>query len=342
MATDDSRKKQYIRILLLDFSRAFDHIEHEILLQKWSQSDIPEFIINWKHDFLCERTQRVKIRDHVSSWKSPAGGTPQGTKSGGKDFKQMVKDMSAPLPLYKYVDDSTLFEICVRGAPSDTLQRSADGIANWCSTNKMLINAKKTKELVICFAHEAPDANRLVINGEEIERVSITKLLGVTISDDLTWETHINIISRKASQRLFFLRLLARCKVPMDKMISIYCTIIRPVVEYACQLWHGGLTGGQSDLIESIQKRAMRIIMPEANYELALQIAELPTLEQRRRKLCRKLFTEMQNESHKLHHMLPPIKVDNSVRAGKKYPLPKIKLERTKKSFVNWCLFNLQ
>ena len=52
-----------------------------------------------------------------------------------------------------------------------------------------------------------------------------------------------------------------------------------------------------------------------------------------------KLFTEMQSESHKLHHILPPIKVDNSVRAGKKYPLHKIKFERTKKSFVNWCLF---
>ena len=255
----------------------------------------------------------------------------------------MVKDMAAPLPLYKYVDDTTLFEVCVRGIPSAKLQQSANDISDWCQVNKMMINAKKTKELVICFAKTEPDISRLIINGQEIERVSSTKLLGLTLSDDLSWGTHIEIISKKASQRLFALRLLKRSKVPMDKLLTIYCSLIRPVMEYACQVWHGGLTGGQSLLLESVQKRALHIIMPDASYELALEISELPRLDQRRKDLCQKLFKEMQSDSHRLHHLLPSIKSrDHGVREGRKYPLPKLKTDRTKDSFVNWCLFNLQ
>ena len=60
-----------------------------------------------------------------------------------------------------------------------------------------MINAKKTKELVMCFAQTEPDISRLIINGQEIERVSSTKLLGLNVSDDLSWGTHIEIISKK-------------------------------------------------------------------------------------------------------------------------------------------------
>ena len=333
----------YVRILLVDFSRAFDHIDHTILLDKWSDSEVPPFLIRWKHDFLCERRQRVRIGSYVSKWKSPDGGTPQGTKSGPRDFKKMVKDMRAPLPLYKYVDDTTLSEVCKRHVPSSKLQESADDIVSWCVENKMIINEKKTKEMIINFAKKPSTIPDLLINDQVIERVSSTKLLGVTISKTLSWEEHINNITGKASQRLYFLRLLKRANVNMDSLLRIYCSLIRPTVEYACQLWHGGLTGEQSDTVEAIQIRALAIIMPDAAYDLALQIAELPTLADRRRDICRKLFIEMQSPSHKLHHLLPSERDNRErLRSEAKYPKPKVHTKRAKSCFVNWCLFNLQ
>ena len=85
------------------------------------------------------------------------------------------------------------------------------------------------------------------------------------------------------------------------------------------------------------------MIMPDASYELSLELSELPRLDHRRQDLCKKLFTEMQSETRRLHHLLPPFKTrDHGVREGKKYPLPLLKIGLTKKSFVNWCLFNLQ
>ena len=267
-------------------------------------------------------------------WLSPAGGTPQSTKSGPRDFKRIVKDMRAALPLYKYVDDTTLFEICKRGITSTKLQESANNISQWCMVNKMKINTNKTKEIAINFARSSDHIPTLEINGQ-------AKLLGVTISNDLSWEAHINAITAKASQRLFFLRILQHAKVSVDKMLAIYCSIVRPVVEYACQVWHGGLTKEQTDTIENIQEIALHIIMPEL-YELAMQIANLTTLCSRREELCKKLFVEIQNENHRLHHLLPPVKKhSHNIRVGNKYELP-IVLKRTRKSFINWCLYNLQ
>ena len=198
IATDTP--KCYVRVMFLDFSRAFDHIEHDILLKKWSTTDIPQFLLRWKHSFLCQRQQRVRINSHVSEWKSPAGGTPQGTKSGPKDFKHIVRDMRAKLPLYKYVDDTTLSEVCTRGKPSTLLQDSADDISKWCHDNKMLINAQKTKETIIDFARKDSKIDLININDSEIERVDTAKLLGITISNNLSWETHVTNITNKASQ----------------------------------------------------------------------------------------------------------------------------------------------
>ena len=81
--------------------------------------------------------------------------------------------------------------------------------------------------------------------------------------------------------------------MPVDKMLAIYCSIVRPVVEYACQVWHGGLTKEQTDTIENIQERALHIIMPDASYELAMQVANLTTLSSHRVELCKMLFVNI-------------------------------------------------
>ena len=159
---------------------------------------------------------------------------------------------------------------------------------------------------------------------------------------NLSWEAHIDAIISKASQRLYFLRLLTRANVSMDKLLAIYCSPVGLVVEYACQVWHGGLTKEQNDSVKNIQKRALQIIMADATYDLALQVSELPTLEKRRIETCKKLFIEIQDKNHRLHHLLPSVKTHKyNIRDENKYELPRV-LIRTRKSFINWCLYTLQ
>ena len=104
-----------MRIVLLDFAKAFDLINHGKLLVKLKANDVPPHILRWMGSFLLDRTQQVKIGKTVSSVGNPNGGVPQGTVSGPRHFIMYINDLTTIAPIYKYVDDSTLFEVCHEG-----------------------------------------------------------------------------------------------------------------------------------------------------------------------------------------------------------------------------------
>ena len=132
----------YFRVALLDFSKAFDLINHNtlLLLVKLKQYDLPPHIRRWITTFLLDRTQQVKIGNNFSPPGHPKGGVPQGTLLRPKCFLVYINDLETPAPLYKYVDDSTLFEIChierVNRSYSSPLtsQRGGHYITTWKST----------------------------------------------------------------------------------------------------------------------------------------------------------------------------------------------------------------
>ena len=98
----------------------------------------------------------------------------------------------------------------------------------------MSLNVKKTKELRISFFNKPVQFDNLTSAGTEINIVDNFKLLGVTISSDLTWNTHIDEICAKASRRLYALRILERSGAPPKDIMCVYSAFIRPVLEYAC------------------------------------------------------------------------------------------------------------
>ena len=92
-----------------------------------------------------------------------------------------------------------------------------------------------------------------------LERVTSIKSLGVTLRSDLKWNDHVNIITSKASKRLYLLKQLKRADVAKVELVKFYCSCIRSVLEYACQLFHSALPQYLAKDIERIQKRALRI-----------------------------------------------------------------------------------
>ena len=111
----------YVRILLLDFSKAFDRINHDILLEKLRLCGLPPHLLRWKAEFLLDRTQRVKVNNKMSTIALLNGGVPQGTLSGPKDFLMYINDLNTPAHIGKYVDDSTIYEI-VQGQAESCIQ----------------------------------------------------------------------------------------------------------------------------------------------------------------------------------------------------------------------------
>ena len=130
----------------------------------------------------------------------------------------------------------------------------------------MNINYGKTKEMLIGAIKNDTIPYLINSNTEAIERVTVFKLLGLTVDNSLKWNNHVNSICSKASSRLYFLKQLRRSSVSVDDLLYFYCTVVRPILEYACPVWHSSLTNELSDCIERIQKRAMDVIFGAGKY----------------------------------------------------------------------------
>ncbi len=179
--------------------------------------------------------------------------------------------------MVKYVDDITEHEVCHLDSPWK-MQEVADNTSQWSHDNKMSANHVKNKDMIVNFSQEHLNIPNLVIDGAVIECVSTSKLLGVYISDDLTWDVHIKAIHKKASHKLYFLILLRRSGASAEDLYETFTYRNRPIVEYACPVWHTRLIKKQSKLLESIQKRAMNIIKPNMKYTETLTFFKATTL----------------------------------------------------------------
>ncbi len=123
----------------------------------------------------------------------------------------------------------------------------------------MEINSEKSKEMLISSMQDPEFSSmvpRLINDENEIDNVQYAKLLGVTISSDLTWNEHVENIIAKAGKRVYMLYQLKRAGIGQHDLVTIYVSVIRPVIEYACPVWHTNLNKHLTESIETVQKRA--------------------------------------------------------------------------------------
>ena len=178
----------------------------------------------------------------------------------------------------------------------------------------MKINGSKTKTMIFNFTKNHKFTTRLEMNGEQLEVIDSTRLLGTIISNNLSWDENVSAIVRKSNARLELLRKLAPFGVPDEDMKIIYILFIRSLLEQSAPVWHSSLTQENSDDLERIQKSALKIILQQRykNYSDAMKLLELDTLKQRREQLCLSFalkclkhpkFKKMFPENQKEHEM---------------------------------------
>ena len=144
---------------------------------------------------------------------------------------------------------------------------------------------------------------KIQITGSIIEQVSSYKLLGVHLSHNLSWSIYCDYIVKRARKRLYVLRVLMKSGLPPADLIQVYCSLVRPILEYASPVW-AALPNCLVQLVESVQKSALGIIFPDCSYESALVRCGLPTLLSRRDEACRRFISNIK-ESGFLSHPLP-------------------------------------
>ena len=124
-----------------------------------------------------------------------------------------------------------------------------------------------------------------------------------------------------------------RSGINQQDLITVYLSVVRPVFEYACPVWHTNLPKYLSDDVEMVQKRVMKSIYPGMSYIDILNLLGLQTLYDRRVYLCTKYFNGIKNTKHRLNHLLLDKKSNvYDTRLGNVYPLPKIRTNRFRNS----------
>ena len=157
----------------------------------------------------------------------------------------------------------------------------------------MRLNPKKCKEMLFnTLQYRLPIQTPLFIGDYAVESVKSFKLLGVNFSSDLTWSIHCECIIKKASKRLYIIHQLRKAGYCTKELVAIYCSLVRPILEYAAPVW-AARPSHLSDSIETIQRRAMRIIFPNTiSYSSALEAANLDPLYKRRADICEKFVSK--------------------------------------------------
>ena len=168
----------------IDFRKAFDLVDHGILLRKLAAMNMTKAFWLWIRSFLEDRNQQVKLALTLSSIKPCPAGVPQGSVMSPVLFNIHINDIESAIPerLFmnssKYADDCTLDESVSQGS-TNHMQMALEAMQDWSTRNNMIINPKKTKDMWICFNTTIPEPDPLLIGSEVVERVKSHKLLGV-------------------------------------------------------------------------------------------------------------------------------------------------------------------
>ena len=152
----------YLRVCFLDFSEAFDHIDHNILVCKLLKMAARSIVVKWICSFPPQRRQAVKLDGLLSEWATVHAGVPQGTKLGPVLFLVMVNDLACRSSYWKYFDDITISEVVPLGSPS-TIQDDLDSITAWAEENCISLNPKKCKEMRLSFLAKDLDVLQLTV-----------------------------------------------------------------------------------------------------------------------------------------------------------------------------------
>ncbi len=260
-------RSSQVDAILLDFSKAFDKVDHSTLLLKMHNYGIQGCLLDWTESFLRGRTQRVLVDGALSDPSPVLSGVPQGTVLGPLFFLIYINDIHKELSpgtiIRLFADDSLLYRTIASETDCIILQKDLDALQRWERRNKMEFHPDKCTVLKI--TNKRHPVNHIYnIHNIPLSVDKTAKYLGVTLDSTLSWDHHINSIFSKANFTLSFLeRNLKRC--PRHVKEQCFNTLVRPILEYCCCAWDPHLVT-QIDKLEKINKRAARFVT--GNYTL--------------------------------------------------------------------------
>jgi len=248
--------------VFIDLSKAFDTVNHQILLSKLTHYGIRGVTLNWFSSYLHNRYQYVAIKDAISSKQQVMCGVPQGSILGPLLFLIYINDIASSSSLLQFVlfaDDTNLF-YCNKSIEvlEETVNKELDLLSTWFRANKLSLNVDKTNFILFKSRNKQYPEISVYIDGRSIKQVSQVKFLGVYLDELLNWSSHISNISTKTAKNSGILSKL-KYKLPSSVLLMLYNTMILPYLTYCNIVWACNSNSQLAHLIK-LQKRAVRIV----------------------------------------------------------------------------------
>lgn len=273
-----------------DFQKAFDRVNHRVLLLKLKAVGIHGSLLRWLESYITNRSQLVALKGYLSKPASIVSGVPQGSHLGPLLFILFINDL---IPKFQntpllYADDLKIFRRIESVRDCIQLQIDIDTLLDWCADNGMSLSIKKCS--IISFTRKRnPIVFNYAMDSVPLERKSVIRDLGVLFDDKLSFNCHFEMLSKKCNKLTGFIcRASKEFKCP-SSLLTLYKSLVLSQLEYASVIW-APQYNTYIDMLESTQRRLVRILTFRSGlkrelttYEDRLRFFKLKTLECRRK-----------------------------------------------------------
>jgi hypothetical protein len=280
---DRLNRKQSCDVILLDFARAFDKVQHHLLINKFHKLGISGPAIKWLKDFFANRTQTVIYGGAESSPVKVPTGLIQGSALSPMAFTVFINDMSDNIEkslIYLFADDTKMVGDADNDEQCDDMQADLDAVIRWSEDNLLPLNTLKS----YCLHYGKNNPKRAYYaGGIQIQDVNECTDLGIIRSNTAHYDNHIKSVALKASRVAGMAWKLFATK-HRDFQLKIYLSYVRPLLEYASPVWNSSDIG-LSNILEKVQRRhTKRLFGPHPpTYNHRLAILKIPSLVNRRK-----------------------------------------------------------
>ena len=284
-------------IIILDFSKAFDCVNHRKLVYKIRNYGIHDQVLNWITSFLENRTQVVEVENELSNIVSVTSGVPQGSVLGPLLFLLFINDLPDKVnsQCRLFADDALVY---ATRDQANTLQQDMHSLEAWANLWQMSFNPKKCYHLSVGKSHLMSNKETsFFLCAQKLESVLSNPYLGVELQSDLKWNKHICKIESKGKRLIGMLRRVLRDADARTRKAA-YTSLVRPGLEYGCVVWDPHL---KKDILslEQTQNLALRFIFKKKGITSFTNLREntsFESLEERRSRL-RKIFLVESSEA---------------------------------------------